>query len=339
MTYIDIENYPLDGESILLDKITCYVEGMEDIHFWKDVFDSFAPELNIIFYPYSRENNLTSGKQTVLSERNLKNAGPNLILCVDSDLEYLLKNQPLFSHPYIFHTYAYSIENYKISPAALARIVEKSSYPDANIRSFSFVDFIKDYSKATYPLLRYILYFEKQKLEQIANKQAHIVSESLISEKELKSVFCLKPSEICLTDNANEVITGLKNRVSNLIEQIKKKHTNIDLSHIDKTLSELNVQKTDTYWYLNGHIMYDCVAKIVMGKVISDYRQEKRQWFKLQEPTEILKAKQKEYHNLLKNIDWKTLVNDGYMYCLISLNRCHPMQQIRKDVERYRVSG
>ncbi|MEK8018271.1 MAG: hypothetical protein VSS75_015455 [Candidatus Parabeggiatoa sp.] len=44
MTDIDIENYPLDGESILLDQITCYVEGIEDVHFWKDIFDSFAPE-------------------------------------------------------------------------------------------------------------------------------------------------------------------------------------------------------------------------------------------------------------------------------------------------------
>jgi hypothetical protein len=106
MTDIDIENYPLDGESILLDQITYYVEGIEDVHFWKDIFDSFAPELRIIFYPYSRENNLKSGKQTVLTERNLKNASASLILCVDSDLEYLLKNEPLFSHPYIFHTYS-----------------------------------------------------------------------------------------------------------------------------------------------------------------------------------------------------------------------------------------
>jgi hypothetical protein len=94
MTDIDIENYPLDGESILLDKITCYVEGMEDVHFWKDIFDSFAPELNIIFYPYSRENNLKSGKKSVLTEANIKKASASLILCVDSDLEYLLQNEP-----------------------------------------------------------------------------------------------------------------------------------------------------------------------------------------------------------------------------------------------------
>jgi hypothetical protein len=68
-----------------------------------------------------------------------------------------------------------------------------------------------------------------------------------------------------------------------LIDQIKKKHSNIDLSQIDRILSELNIKEEETYWYLNGHIMYDCVAKIMMGKVISDYRKEKREWFKLQE--------------------------------------------------------
>jgi hypothetical protein len=76
MTHIDIENYPLEGESLLLDKITCYVEGIEDIHFWKELFDLFAPNLKIIFYPYSRENNLKSGKKTVLTEIILKMHAP-----------------------------------------------------------------------------------------------------------------------------------------------------------------------------------------------------------------------------------------------------------------------
>lgn len=335
MTDIDVENYPLDGESILLDRITCYVEGIEDVHFWKDVFDSFAPELNIIFYPYSRENHFKSGKQAILTEHNIKNAGASLILCVDSDLEYLLKNEPLFSHPYIFHTYTYSIENYKIFPQALARIVDKSSYPDASMRRFSFAHFIKDYSKVAYPLLRYILYFEKKKREQMAEKKDDVVSEPLISENELKSVFCIKSNEIVLADNANEVIIGLKNRVSHLIDKIKKKYPDIDLSQIDSTLSELNVKEEETYWYLNGHIMYDCVAKIIMGKVISNYRKEKREWFKLQEQTEILKAKKNEYDNRIKNIDWKTLMNDGYMYCFISLNRCPPIKKIKQDVEQF----
>lgn len=335
MTHIDIENYPLEGESLLLDKIICYVEGVEDVHFWKEVFDLFAPDLKIIFYPYSRENNLKSGKKTVLTENNIKNACASLILCVDSDLEYLLKNEPLFSHPYIFHTYTYSIENYKISSVALARIAEKASNPDADMRRFSFVDFMKDYSKATYPLLFYILYFEKQKLEQLANKQHHIASEPLLSEKELKSVLCIKANEISLADNAQEVIKNLKDRVSHLIEKIKTKYTDIDLSQIENTLSELKITEDNTYWYLNGHLMYDCVAKIIIAKVISDYRQEKKQWFKSQKQTEILKMKQKEYNNHIKDIDWKTLMNDGYMYCLVSLYRCPPIQQIKQDVENF----
>ncbi len=243
------------------------------------------------------------------------------------------------SHPYIFHTYSYSIENYKISPKALARIADKTAYPDTNTPSFSFVDFIKAYSKVTYPLLRYILYFEKRKQAQMASKQDEAISEPLVSKNDLKSVLCIKASEIDLTDNAHEVITGLKNRVADLIDKINQKYTHIDLTQIDSLLSELNITEEETYWYLNGHIMYDCVAKILMGKVISEYRQEKRKWFKLQEQTEILKAKQKEYRNCIKNMDWETLMNDGYMYCLISLNNCPPIQKIKQDVEDYWLGG
>jgi len=127
-----------------------------------------------------------------------------------------------------------------------------------------------------------------------------------------------------------------------LIEKIKKKHTDIDLSQIERILSELNIKEEETYWYLNGHIMYDCVAKIMMGKVISDYRKEKREWFKLQEEKlksqeemKILEDKKNEYNNRIKNIDWKTLMNDGYMYCLISLKKCPSIQKIKQDVEQY----
>ncbi len=50
------------------------------------------------------------------------------------------------------------------------------------------------------------MYFEKKKFERM-------VSEPLISKKNLKSVFCIEPNEIYLNDNANNVIIRLKNRV------------------------------------------------------------------------------------------------------------------------------
>ncbi|MCK5720615.1 MAG: DUF4435 domain-containing protein [Thiomargarita sp.] len=333
-----------NAENIQLDfDVACYVEGIEDVHFWKDIFDTFKPELKIIFYPHSR--GLKSGKTNVLTEHNIKNACPSLILCVDSDLEYLLKNEPLFSHPYIFHTYSYSIENYKISPYALERIVEKSSYPlerivekssypDADINRFSFINFMQEYSKATYQLLRYILYFEKRKFE-------HGIAEPLLGEKKLKAIFCIQSDKITtINDLTGVIIKQLKKSICNLIEEINKNNTDIDLSQIDNYLSELKITEEDTYWYLNGHIMYDCVAKIIMGKVISNYRKEKREWFikekikwfESQEKTKILEEKRNEYNNHIKNIDWKTLMNDGHTYCLMSLNRCPPIQKLREKI-------
>ena len=326
---IDIENYPLDNESTLLNKIKIYVEGTEDVYFWTDIFDTFAPELKFIFYSYTREEKngkLKSGKTNVLTEQNIQNACTNQILCVDSDLEYLLKNEPLYSHPYIFHTYSYSIENYKISPYALERIVEKTPY-HYYVYRFSFVNFMQEYSKITYPLLRYILYFEKKKLE-------HGVAEPIISEKELKSIFCIQSNEISkieITNLTNIIIDKLKNRVSNLIKKILIKYPEINLNQIDNTLSELNIKAKDTTWYLNGHIMYNCVAKIIMQKVIK----EKYDWFKGQEETQILKNKLKEYKNLTKKNHWETLMNNGYTYCLISSNRCPPIQKLKEKVKSY----
>lgn len=159
-----------------------------------------------------------------------------------------------------------------------------------------------------------------------------MVSEPLVSKKKLKSVFCIEPNEIDLNDNANNVIIGLKNRVSSLIDKIKQKHNNIDLTQINSNLSELNIKPEDTYLYLNGHLMYDCMIKILMKKVIENYRKQKQDWFQSQEQTEILKTKQKEYNNHIKNIDWKTLMNDGHMYCLSSLNKCPSIQKIKQDI-------
>ncbi len=116
--YIDADYRDTENTFFLDKDITAYVEGLDDVVFWEDVFRKFAPSLKIIFYPHSRESNYESGKLKVLTEHNIREARSNskLILCVDSDFDYLLKNETVCSRHYIFHTYAYSIENFKVFP-------------------------------------------------------------------------------------------------------------------------------------------------------------------------------------------------------------------------------
>ena len=137
--------------------IMVYVENEDDIPFWWGVFDRYAPHLHfeINFPSFAR------GKKEVLKIQ----AGKYLLLCVDSDYDYLLQDATEVSRrinhdPYIFQTYAYSIENYKCYAESLRGVCVLSSLNDKEV--FDLVEFIKLYSRIIYELFLYSYNLEKQ---------------------------------------------------------------------------------------------------------------------------------------------------------------------------------
>jgi len=139
--------------------IMVYVENEDDIPFWRGVFDRYAPHLHFeISFP---SYHLARGKEEVLKIQ----AGEYLLLCVDSDYDYLLQDATEVSKrinhdPYIFQTYTYSIENYKCYAESLKEVCVSSSLNDKEV--FDLVRFIKLYSLIIYELFLYSYHFEKQ---------------------------------------------------------------------------------------------------------------------------------------------------------------------------------
>ena len=159
-----IDSDYLEGQLLLLDEnITAHVEGLDDVCFWEDIFRKFAPNLKINFNIYSRDNHLKNGKQEVL--KRIEQTSHKVILCVDSDSDYLLKNEPVYDHPFIFQTYTYAIENYKIFPYNLNIIAKKCSLPDNP--NFCFIQFFVEYSRIIYNVFLYWIYFEKERYEAL----------------------------------------------------------------------------------------------------------------------------------------------------------------------------
>jgi len=109
--------------------IMVYIENEDDIPFWRGVFDRYAPHLHFeISFP---SYHLARGKEEVLKIQ----AGEYLLLCVDSDYDYLLQDATEVSKrinhdPYIFQTYTYSIENYKCYAESLKEVCVSSSLND-----------------------------------------------------------------------------------------------------------------------------------------------------------------------------------------------------------------
>ena len=99
-------------------KIVAYVESYDDVFFWRSVLGKFENEKRYfdIMLP-TRNQHLDRGKKAAISSM-LKGVGRDMIACVDADYDYLRQgstesSQQMLENPFIFHTYAYAIENFQ----------------------------------------------------------------------------------------------------------------------------------------------------------------------------------------------------------------------------------
>ena len=95
--------------------VQVFVEGYEDVAFWRAIFDHFDnPFLRFEISVPNRED-LPKGKKVLMSM--IPQSGEDLLLCVDSDFDYLFgdkteQSEIINNAEYMFHTYTYATENY-----------------------------------------------------------------------------------------------------------------------------------------------------------------------------------------------------------------------------------
>ena len=107
-------------------RIVAYVESYDDVYFWRTVLSRFEDNTRYFEVMLPSHRKLERGKKAVLMSflENPKmpdnqpgaKLGRDMIACVDADYDYLLQratqqSQKVLDSPYVFHTYAYAIEN------------------------------------------------------------------------------------------------------------------------------------------------------------------------------------------------------------------------------------
>ena len=81
------------------DLITVHVEATEDKSFWSYILKPYFKSLD--FYAYSNEK-LATGKQGL--KKLFSETNKLLIICLDSDYDYLFQNSEIIQNPFIFQT-------------------------------------------------------------------------------------------------------------------------------------------------------------------------------------------------------------------------------------------
>ena len=303
-----------DGKTI----VRVFVEGYEDVAFWRGIFDHFInPYLRFEISVPTRED-LPKGKKVLIN--NADNASELMLLCMDSDFDYLLSDDDeqsrlVTTHPYMFHTYAYATENYLCYAPSLHNVCVKATKNDTRI--FDFVKFMADYSRTIHPLFLWYVY------------SASCHTENVFPLADFKA--SVKLNYLDIPNNGEGTIEWLARQVARREESLRTEHPEMaeHMPMFDKYLRSKGVEPELTYLFMHGHTLMDNVVMVILSDVCEKLRQMSIAKIVASSKEGVaLKNEMSNYKNTLRSIRDVLLDNENYTSC--------PLYKLLKaDIQAY----
>ena len=300
-------------------RIVAYVESYDDIYFWRTVLSVFENEQRYFEVMLPSHKKLERGKKSVLMNFVGDKIGPDMIACVDADYDYMLQgataqSQKVLESPYVFHTYAYAIENLQCFAASLHDVCVAVTLNDHRV--FDFEDYLRQYSEAIFPLFVWSVWSYRT-----GNHNKFSLSDfDRVIDPGGFNVFNPQPS-----------LDHLRRKVNNKVRQLQAEYPNNKEAYLKlkDEVKALGVTPQTTYLYIQGHHLFDNVVVPILNKVCNRLRMERQD--------EIVRTarhhmqKQNEmscYEHSLQDIRQTLKKNSGYQLS-------EQFQHIRQDVGAY----
>ena len=301
-------------------RIVVYVESYDDVFFWRSVLGRYEDDkLTFDIMLPSRNQHLDRGKKAAISNM-LKGVGRDMIACVDADYDYILQgatemSRQMLENPYIFHTYAYAIENFQCYAKGLHETCVMVTLNDHRI--FNFERFLQSYSQTIWPLfVWHVVFLQRRKMTMHFDMC------------EFNKVVVLPSVRI---QNPKWAIEYLSKKVRAKMFQLERRFPKLKdaLPETERMLRDLGINDNNTYLYIQGHHLFDLVVSPVVQTVCDVLRNEQendirdRAVHSEQARTEIAC-----YENSLGKVKMMMKKNTYYQFS-------PEFQKILADVERY----
>lgn len=289
-------------------KIIAYVEAYDDVLFWRTVLSQFENSERYfeVMLPTRTEGGkkvIGRGKKSAL-HLLMKNTGQDMIACVDADYDYLIQgltdnSKMVLETPYVFHTFAYAIENLQCYAESLHNVCVMVTLNDHDI--FDFAAFIHDYSEAIWPLFAW----------SIALYRKDMYDAMTISE--MDKVIFLGHETI---ENASYLINKVRAKVQQKVSQLKKTYPEIAqiVPGVREDLKRLGVTPDNTYLFIHGHHFFEKIVLPIVTNVCDRLVKERENEIHRQSVHRTqLNNELSCYANSLENITSMLKKNTGYM--------------------------
>ena len=316
---VDLENLPIplpidDGKRL----VRVFVEGYEDVAFWRGIFDHFHnPYLRFEISVPTRKD-LPKGKKVLLSMA--EQANEELLLCMDSDFDYLFDDDDEVSRrivesPYMFHTYTYATENYLCYAPSLHNVCVKAVKNDAHI--FDFERFMADYSRTIYPLFLWYAYSASRK------------TESVLPLVDFKAA--VRIGYLDIEQNGANTIAWLQRNIERRVASLEADNPDMarEIPAFAERIKKKGVEPELTYHFMHGHTLMDNVVMILLEGVCEKLRQMSLSKIICSSKEGVaLRNEMSNYTNTLRSIRDVLLDNDNY--------ESSPLyKRLKSDIQRY----
>lgn len=298
--------------------VRVYVEGYEDVAFWRGIFDHFQNPYLRFEISVPDRGDLPKGKKVLLG--TIPRSSEELLLCVDSDFDYLFagrteQSREVLGARYMFHTYAYATENYLCYAPSLHNVCVKATKNDTRI--FDFVQFMRDYSCTIYPLFVWYAF------------SAQLATENVFPLIDFKA--SVRIGYLDLEQNGARTIEWLQRNVEKREKLLQQRNPRMiePMKRFEEQLRERGVKPENTYLFMHGHTLMDNVVMILLNSVCEKLRAMSIARITASQKQGVaLKNEMSNYTNSLRSIRDVLLDNENY-------TKCPLYKRLQRDIERY----
>jgi hypothetical protein len=216
------------------------------------------------------QSTLNKGKRQALLALMRQGAGKDMIACVDADYDYLIQGNThqsefMLNNPYVIHTYVYAIENYQCYAPSLHNVCVMATLNDHIL--FDFNQFLSEYSRALFPLFVWsIMLYRKGEYHHFTITDFNIVA----------TIKHMRISQM------GEAVDKVRHKAFVKVKELQRKLPGRKEEYLKTkdSLLALGVTPDTTYFYMQGHHLFDNVVAPTMQSVCDELRREREREIK-----------------------------------------------------------
>ncbi len=299
--------------------VRVHVEGYDDVAFWRDIFDEFETETLTFEISVAPRKDLAKGKKVLLDM--LSETSEERIVCVDSDFDYLLSGQTTQSHqvlksPFVFHSYAYSIENLLCYAPGLRSVCTKATKNDTPVLDFE--SWFEQYSRIIYPVFLWYIYSAKlddltlYKLDSFKN--------------DVRILY------IDLETNGQSTLEWVARKIARRLEFLERTYPQYKelVAAEGERMKACDLFPENTYLFMQGHTLFENVTIPILESICSKLRRLEKERINSASisGTPLVNAFENYHNSTQLGIRNLLLTNTNYKSCFL-------YKRLRDDIRHY----